>query len=139
MQAEMPPRHRLNSSQLATAERFESFDPYPRGTGAKRWEDVLSHVDLQALPERPVPADLDQALTEVVALRHVLAHRAGRVAPRAQKPAPTLRSADGDLVRITRAEYRRYSAALWTYGEEVTHRLTADLAPAPALDGWRQN
>ena len=121
------------------AERAGSFDPYPRGTGAKRWEDVLSHVALQAPPKRPVPPDLDQALTEVVALRHVLAHRAGRVDSRALTQAPTLRYADGDLVRITRAEYRRYSAALWTYGEEIIHRLMKDLAPAPNLEDWPQN
>lgn len=121
------------------AERLESFDPYPRGAGAKRWEDVLSHVGLQAPPDRPIPADLDEALTEVVALRHVLAHRAGRVDQRALKQAPTLRYADGDLVRITRAEYRRYSAALWTYGEEIIHRLMKDLAPAPSLQDWLQN
>jgi hypothetical protein len=121
------------------AERVESFDPYPRGTGAKRWEDVLSHVGLQGPPRRPVPPDLDQALTEIVALRHVLAHRAGRVDPRALKQAPTLRYADGDLVRITRTEYRCYSAALWTYGEEVIHRLMKDLAPAPALEDWPHN
>jgi hypothetical protein len=120
-------------------ERFESFDAYPRGTGAKRWEDVLSNVGLQAPPQRPIPPDLDQALTEVVALRHVLAHRAGRVDPRALGQAPTLRYADGDLVRITRAEYRRYSAALWTYGEEIIHRLMKDLAPAPALADWPHN
>jgi hypothetical protein len=94
------------------AERLESFDPYPRGAGAKRWEDVLSHVALKAPPGRPIPADLDEALIEVVALRNVLAHRAGRVDRRALKQAPTLRYADGDLVRISRDEYRRYSAAL---------------------------
>jgi hypothetical protein len=30
------------------SERFESFDAFPEGAGAKRWEDVLSHVGLQA-------------------------------------------------------------------------------------------
>jgi CubicO group peptidase (beta-lactamase class C family) len=94
---------------------------------------------LQAPPGRPIPTDLDEALTEVVALRHVLAHRAGRVDRRAVKQAPTLRYADGDLVRIPRDEYRRYSAALWTYGEEVIHRLMKDLAPAPSLHSWLQN
>jgi hypothetical protein len=42
-------------------------------------------------------------------------------------------------VRITRAEYRRYSAALWTYGEEIIHRLMKDLATASALQDWPQN
>jgi hypothetical protein len=121
------------------AERAGSFDSYPRGTGAKRWEGVLSHAGLQASTKRPVPPDLDQALTEVVALRHVVAHRAGRVDSRALTQAPTLRYADGDLVRITRAEYHRYSAALRTYGEEIIHRLMKDLAPAPRLEDWPQN
>jgi hypothetical protein len=121
------------------AERFADFDPYPRGTGAKRWENVLSNVGLQARPQRPIPSDLDQALTEVVALRHVLAHRAGRIDQKALKQAPTLRYDDGDLVRITRDEYRMYSAAIWTYGEDVIHRLVRDLAVAPTLTNWRQN
>lgn len=121
------------------ADRFPDFDPYPRGAGAKRWEDVLSNVGLQARPQRAVPNDLDQALTEIVALRHVLAHRAGRIDQKALKQAPTLRYDDGDLVRITRAEYRLYSAALWTYGEEIIHRLMKDLSPAPTLTNWQQN
>jgi hypothetical protein len=134
----------LNAIEQATrnllAERFAEFDPYPRGAGAKRWEDVLSNVGLQARGQRAIPDDLDQALTETVALRHVLAHRAGRIDQKALKQAPTLRYGDGDLVRITRAEYRLYSAALWTYGEEIIHRLMKDLGPAaPNLATWQQN
>lgn len=121
------------------AERFAEFDPYPRGAGAKRWEDVLFNVGLQARAQRAIPDDLDQALTEIVALRHVLAHRSGRIDQKALRQAPTLRYGDGDLVRITRAEYRLYSAALWTYGEEIIHRLMKDLAPAPNLTTWQQN
>jgi hypothetical protein len=120
-------------------EQLGDFDGSPRGAGAKRWEDVLRHAGLQALPERPIPADLDQALTEVVALRHVLAHRAGRVDARALKQAPSLRYADGDLVRVTHADYLLYSAALWTYGQEVLRRLIGNVAPAPPLSNWRQN
>ena len=120
-------------------EQLGDFDGSPRGAGAKRWEDVLRHVGLQALPERPIPADLDQALTEVVALRHLLAHRAGRVDARALKQAPSLRYADGDLVRVTHADYLLYSAALWTYGQEVIRRLIGNVAPAPPLSKWRQN
>jgi hypothetical protein len=120
-------------------ERLGDFDSSPRGAGAKRWEDVLRHAGLQAPPERPIPADLDQALTEVVALRHVLAHRAGRVDARALKQAPSLRYADGDLVRVTHADYLLYSAALWTYGQEVIRRLIGNVAPAAPLSNWRQN
>lgn len=47
--------------------------------GAVRWERVLKHARLQAPPTRPVPEDLDQALAEIVSLRHVLTHRGGRV------------------------------------------------------------
>jgi hypothetical protein len=120
-------------------EQLGDFDGFPKGAGAKRWEDVLRHAGLQAPPERPIPADLDQALTEVVALRHVLAHRAGRVDARALKQAPPLRYADGDLVRITHADYLLYSAALWTYGQEVIRRLSGNVVPAPPLSNWRQN
>ena len=127
------------AAQKVLSERLGSFDASPRGAGAKRWEDVLRNAGLQAPPERPIPADLDQALTEVVALRHVLAHRAGRVDARALAQAPSLRYADGDLVRVTHANYLVYSAALWTYGQEVIRRLLGDLAPAPPLANWREN
>jgi hypothetical protein len=120
-------------------EQLGDFDGFPRGVGAKRWEDVLRHVGLQAVAERPIPADLDKALTEVVALRHVLAHRAGRVDARALKQAPSLRYADGDLVRVTHADYLLYSAALWTFGQEVISRLIGIGVPAPLLSNWRQN
>jgi hypothetical protein len=131
----------LRAAQTVLPERAGSFDSSsPKGLGAKRWEDVLRHAGLQAPPERPIPEDLDLALTEVVALRHVLSHRAGRVdARRALKQAPSLRYADGDLVRITHADYLQYSAALWTYGEEIIRRLLGDLAPPPPLADWRQN
>lgn len=111
----------------------------PKGTGAKRWESALANARLQTPPNRSIPEDLDLALNEIVQLRHVMTHRAGRVDDRARANAPSLRFAEGELVRITRAEYRRYSAALWTYGEEIIHRLLRDLAPPPSLENWRQN
>lgn len=133
----------LDAIRVATKqvldEKFGSFDPTPRGAGAKRWEEVLKHVGLEAPSESPIPPDLDQALTEVVALRHVLAHRAGRVDERALKQAPSLRYADGDLVRVSHADYLAYSAALWTYGQEVIRRLSRNLVPAPSLANWRTN
>lgn len=55
--------------------------------------------------------------------------RAGRLAN-----APSLPYAEGKLVRIRREDYRRYSAALWIYCEEIIHRLMGDLSPAPSLD-----
>jgi hypothetical protein len=120
-------------------DRLPNIDSSPRGTGAARWENVLCHAGLQAPADRPIPESLDQALAEIVALRNVLAHRAGRVDPRARTQAPSLRYADGDLVRITHADYLRYSAALWTYGQELVGRLLGDLAPKLPLADWRQN
>jgi hypothetical protein len=125
--------------QKIVSERLGDSGAVPRGTGTKRWESVLANVRLQAPPNRSIPEDLDLALNEIVELRHVLTHRAGRVDNRALANAPSLRFAEGELMRITRAEYRRYSAALWTYGEEIIHRLLRDLAPPPSLENWRQN
>jgi hypothetical protein len=121
------------------ADRLPNIDSSPKGAGAARWENVLCHAGLQAPADRPIPEDLDQALAEVVALRHVLAHRAGRVDTRALKQASSLRYADGDLVRITHVDYLRYSAALWTYGQEIVGRLLGGLAPKSPLADWRQN
>ena len=131
----------LQTTQRLLAERIGSIDAAPRGAGASRWETVLGHAGLQAPPDRSIPPDLDEALTEVVALRHVLAHRAGRIDTRALNQAPSLRYVDGDLVRVSRDDYRRYSAALWTYGEEIIRRLLGGLAPdgtAPLAE-WRHN
>jgi hypothetical protein len=61
--------------------------------GVIRWERLLKHAGLQAPANRPVPADLDEALSEIVTLRHVLVHRAGRVDPKALKAAPSWRLA----------------------------------------------
>jgi hypothetical protein len=49
-------------------------------------------------------------------------HRAGRVDARALEQAPTLRYDDGDLVRISRADYRTYSAAIRCYAQDVLLR-----------------
>jgi hypothetical protein len=125
--------------EQALNERLGDIDSSPRGAGAKRWEAVLQHVCLNAPSECSIPADLDQALTEVISLRHVLAHRAGRVDARALKQAPTLRYADGDLVRVTHADYLIYSAALWTYGQEIIRRLVGNGTTLPPLSNWRQN
>ena len=75
-----------------------------------------------------------EALGEIIQLRHVLVHRAGRVDARALKHAPSLPYAEGDLIRIDRAGYKRYSAALWTYGEECIRTWLRS-----ALDHWATN
>jgi len=112
----------------------------PKGSGASRWEEVLEQVGLGPSAGQPIPQDLDQTLGEVIQLRHVIAHRASRVDSAALKHAPTLSYELDQLVRISRDDYRRYSAALWTYGEEVLRRLMKDLGPPPmALSQWQQN
>ena len=58
---------------------------------------------------------------------------------RALKQAPTLRYADGDLVRVTHADYLIYSAALWTYGQEIIRRFIGNITALPPLSKWRQN
>lgn len=114
--------------------------PKPKGSGAGRWEEVLEQVGLGSVAGQEIPEDLDQALGEVIQLRHVIAHRASRIDEGALRQAPTLPYEVDQLVRISRGEYRRYSAALWTYGEEVLRRLLKDLGPPPMpLSSWRDN
>jgi hypothetical protein len=121
----------------ALAEKLRDVDGTPRGSGAKRWDEPLARIGLgSAAPKRAIPVDMDAALAEVIQLRHVVAHRAGRVDARALKAAPSLAYAEGELVRIDRAGYKRYSAALWTYGEEILHRM--GMGPS-ALDHWTMN
>lgn len=120
----------------ALKEKLGDIDGVPRGAGVKRWEQPLRKVGLAARNDRPIPDDMLQALSEIIQLRHVIVHRAARVDAKALKHAPSLPYADGDLVRIDRKGYKRYSAALWTYGEEILHRM--GFGPS-ALDHWAMN
>jgi hypothetical protein len=72
--------------------------------------------------DRPIPEDLNAALSELGALRDVLVHRAGRVDEAALEQAPTLRYRAGEFARISRAEYRQYSAAIRCYALEISFR-----------------
>lgn len=110
------------------------------GTGAERWENVLRQIGLHAPDDRPIPQDLDETLRELVSLRHVLVHRAGRIDERAVADAPSLPQEVGDLIRIGREDYRRYSAAVRTYGNEVVYRLMRGVGyESQDLSRWREN
>lgn len=94
-----------------------------RESGARRYERVLEGAGLAASQERPIPRDLDSALTELGALRDVLIHRGGRVDARALKQAPSLTYGDGEMVRMSNADFHTYSAAVRCYAAEVQFRL----------------
>jgi hypothetical protein len=114
-----------------------------QGSGIKRYERLLAQVGLGAPPDRPIPDSLDQALTELGALRDVLVHRAGRVDARALEQAPSLIYGDGELVRISDFDYRTYSAAIRCYAQEIVFRSlrhwpeASDEEHGPNLAEWR--
>jgi hypothetical protein len=118
----------------------------PRGAGTVRYEKLLAQEGLGAPVDRPIPADLDQALTELNVIRDILVHRAGRVDHRALKKAPSLgaRYKDGDLVRINREDYRTYSAAVRCYAQEILYRPlrhwpeASDEKHGPNLADWHR-
>jgi hypothetical protein len=110
----------------------------PTGSGAERYEAVLARTNLQTSPDRSIPDDLDQALSELSALRDVLVHRAGRVDAKALLEAPTLPYVDGEFVRLRRDDYRRYSAAVRAYGIDVTQRIIPPDARRDLAD-WRNS
>jgi hypothetical protein len=130
-------REKLTEALTATVlgERVASA---PRGPGVERYETVLRRAGLAAPASRPLPEDLCQALGEIIQLRHVLVHRAGRVDERALAAAPSLPYEDDEFVRINRSDYRTYSAAITTYGAEVIRRLMRDLGPDINLTAWRE-
>lgn len=113
------------------------------GSGVARYETRLAQEGLGAPSDRPIPNDLDEALAELGAVRDVLVHRAGRVDARALQQAPSLRYEDGELVRISSAEFRTYSAAVRCYAAEILFRSirhwpeASDERDAPDLPGWR--
>lgn len=115
----------------------------PKGSGIARYEKPLRRIGLAAPQDRPVPADLDEALIELGALRDVLVHRAGRVDATALEQAPSLRYDVGQFVRISRADYRAYSAAIRCYAHEIAFRgirswpEVTDEENGPNLASWR--
>jgi hypothetical protein len=111
----------------------------PSGVGASRYEDLLARAGLTAPPAAPIPVDLDEALSELASLRHVLVHRGGRVDTKALADAPTLPYEDGAFVRLTRSDYRRYSAAVRAYGTEITRRMLKDIMGDGDLGDWRKS
>lgn len=121
--------------QQITEPKFERV----RGQGAARYEAVLATVGLDAPSDRPIPPDMDEALTEFSALRDVIVHRGGRIDQHALTAAPTLTMGEGELVRIGRDGYRRYAAALRTYGMEIARRLVGPSLVDLDLADWRQN
>ncbi len=114
------------------------------GSGAERYEKRLRGVGLGTAEDRPTPEDLDEALTELGAIRDVLIHRASRIDAKALEQAPSLAEQyrDCQLVRLTREDYRRYTAAIRCYGQDVAMRpmrswpnVTDD--DLPDLAAWR--
>lgn len=114
------------------------------GSGPDRYERVLAQVGFAAPEDRPLPDGLVTALTEVSALRDVLMHRAGRVDLRAMREAPTLPYRNGQLVRASRDDYRRYSSAIRCYAAEISFRgirnwrEVTDEDDGPDLERWDQ-
>lgn len=132
---EMVDAVQLAALRLTTGKQRKS--KRPKGVGAIRLETVLAQVGLGAPPDRPLPDDLQQALAEVMALRNVLVHRAGRVDDQAMKDAPSLPYREGDFVRIDRRHYRTYSAAIRGYGADVTRRVLGEEHFPLDLTQWR--
>lgn len=116
-----------------------------RGHGLPRYEDHLRTIRLNAPADRPIPSDLAAALAELSAVRNVLVHRAGRIDSRALTNAPSLvrRYEEGQLVRISREDYRKYSAAVRCYAAEIQFRSirswpeVSDEEDGPKLTAWR--
>lgn len=93
-----------------------------KNKGAQRYEKLLAGVGLAAPADRQIPQDLDQAIAEMGALRDVLVHRSARIDAKALVDAPSLRWAEGELVRLSDDDYRKYSAAVRCYSEEIVFR-----------------
>ncbi|HEX6700569.1 MAG TPA: hypothetical protein VF101_07540 [Gaiellaceae bacterium] len=130
------------AAHTALAETMPKLEKL-RDSGIERYERLLAQAGLAAPTDRPIPYDLDEALTELGALRDVLVHRGGRVDERALRQAPSLHYDDGELVRVSNGDYRKYSAAIRCYAQEVVFRSirhwpeVSDERDGPNLAGWR--
>lgn len=112
--------------------------------GLSRYERHLREAGLVDFPDRPFPRELDAALKEIGALRDVLVHSGARVDAKAVAKAPTLPQrgySEGSFVRIGREHYRLYSAALFTFAEEVLDRMLIQVGRdrPNRLANWRNN
>jgi hypothetical protein len=107
--------------------------------GVARYERRLRRVGLGA--RDPIPPDLDKALRELGVIRDLLIHRAGRIDREALQKASSLatRYEDGELIRLSDEDYRRYSAAIRWYGAEVIHRVYGNPSEDDDSDDWRQH
>lgn len=112
-----------------------------KGAGANRYVNLLESIGLGEPADRPLPIEMNEALEEAGALRDVIVHRSSRIDARALEKAPTLetRYAVGDFVRITRNDYRLYSAALRSFAYEVITRarLRGGLPIDFDIEDWR--
>lgn len=123
----LPPDALSALTELATEEIAEKVLGKAErlyGSGVERFERVLAQIGLAAPADRPLPSEFADAITEVGAIRNVLVHRAGRLDLRALRAAPTLqpRYKPGALVRLSRPDYQRYSAAVRCYADEIAFR-----------------
>lgn len=122
--------------------RLDAIRNGPKGLGVERWNGVLKHIWL-GNSGRATPDDLEQALREFGAIRDSMVHRHGRVDHRLLREAPTLENkyAAGDVIRLGRAEYQLYSAALWTMLNDFRTRMAtmAGAEPDESLARWRYN
>jgi hypothetical protein len=138
---------RLHSAIMRSADVRKELDKAEKkigrvaGGGAERYERHLSAMGLSAPPGRELPKELDETLAEAGALRNVILHRGGRVDELARRKAPTLKYDVGAFVRLTTAEYRRYSAAIRTFADEVWDRmcLRAGIDAPNELGAWERN
>lgn len=130
---------RLTSHAVLWAGRSACVAAAPIATS-----ECLRKSGFDAPGDRPLSDGLVTALTEVSALRDVLMHRAGRVDLRAMREAPTLPYQRGQLVRVSRDDYRRYSSAIRCYASEISFRgirswpEVSDERDGPDLDRWDQ-
>lgn len=112
-----------------------------KGAGAHRYERALSPEGLGASEDRPIPEGLHNALRELGILRNALVHSAGRLKEKDLERCRTLRYQIGDLIRVSRVDYRRYSAAIRCYGEEIRFRTARQMpgikdSDGPRLEDW---
>ncbi|MCW2992596.1 MAG: hypothetical protein JWQ18_91 [Conexibacter sp.] len=141
---------RLFKSAMASVQMSEALAKLVKKAGRvgsgglSRYERHLQVAGLANFPDREFPDDLDVALKEIGALRDVVVHGGAKVDAKAVAKAPTLPErgyAEGSFVRIGRTDYRTYSAALYTFAEEVLDRMLLQVGQRRPnhLAAWRDN
>ena len=100
---------------------FRSMIPGARSAGVGRFEAMIEPLGLSGT----IPSDVRQALSELHALRNLIAHQAGRVDRRFRDTDFGATFQLYESIYLGELQFRNYFAAVHAYGHILSQRVAA--------------